>query len=323
MLTGELMGVETDDPLSFTCYEQFEQAVYDQLSHLLKTAVETSSLADELRARYEPVPYMSAMIDGCMEKGLDLAEGGAVYNFITVEGVGFATAADSLAAVKKHVFDEGGITMAQLLEAVKANYEGYELIRQRLVHKSPKYGNDDLYADEIARDYSRYWSKEINRYVSPYTKRRYRAGYLSWNYFINMGPKTAATPDGRKRGEHLGNGVCPSQGADQNGPTAAFKSVANLGFDVVPNGASYTPSFSPGMFRDEEHRRKFGALLRSYEELGGTAMQINVIDRETLLDAQRNPEKYQNLLVRVTGYNAYFVSIGKALQNEIIARTVF
>lgn len=138
-----------------------------------------------------------------------------------------------------------------------------------------------------------------------------------------MGPKTSATPDGRKRGEPLGNGVCPSQGADQNGPTAAFKSVANLGFDVVPNGASYTPSFSPGMFRDEEHRQKFEALLRSYEELGGTAMQINVIDRETLLDAQRNPEKYQNLLVRVTGYNAYFVSIGKALQNEIIARTVF
>jgi len=323
MLTDELVGVETPDPLTFSSYEEFKQAVYDQIRHIIKVAVETYGICDELRARYEPVPYMSALVDGCMEKGMDLAEGGAVYNFITVEGVGFATAADSLTAVKRLVFDEERIKMAELIDAIKANFEGKEKIRQLLVNHAPKYGNDDAHADEIAREFSRFWAREVNRYVSPYTGRRFRAGYLSWNYFINMGPKTAATPDGRRRGEYLSNGVCPTQGADQNGPTAAFKSVANLGFDVVPNGASYTPTFSPALLRDEEHREKFGALLRSYEALGGTAMQINVIDRETLLEAQRNPAKYQNLLVRVTGYNAYFVTIGKALQDEIIARTVF
>jgi len=133
---------------------------------------------------------------------------------------------------------------------------------------------------------------------------------------------TAATPDGRRRGEYLSNGVCPVQGRDKLGPTAAFRSVTKLGFDVIPNGASYTPSFSPASLRDEEHLIKFSALLRAFEELGGTAMQINVIDADLLKDAQKHPENYQNLLVRVTGYNAYFVTIGRALQNEIIARTV-
>lgn len=323
MRSGQLIGSETGEPTGFTSYEEFRAAVWDQLRKIIGQAVETYSMCDELRAKYEPVPYMSAVIDGCMEKGLDLAEGGAVYNFITVEGVGFATAADSLTAVKKLVFDEKKVSLGELIEAIKGNFEGKEKLRQMLINKAPKYGNDDPYADEIARDLSRFWALEVNRHVSPYTGRRFRAGYLSWNYFISFAPDTAATPDGRQRGEHLSNGVCPTQGVDRNGPTAAFKSVAHLGFDVVPNGASYTPSFGPAALRDEEHRSKFAGLLRAYETLGGTAMQINIIDADTLREAQRHPEKYQNLLVRVTGYNAYFVTIGKALQNEIISRTVF
>jgi pyruvate-formate lyase len=138
-----------------------------------------------------------------------------------------------------------------------------------------------------------------------------------------MGQNMAATPDGRKQGDFLSNGVCPTQGMDRKGPTAAFKSVSNLGFETVPNGASYTPSFSPACLRDDEHRGKFASLLRVYEKLGGTAMQINMVNADMLREAQKHPEKYQNLLVRVTGYNAYFTMIGKALQDEIIARTVF
>lgn len=323
METNERIGAETGDPEAFVSFDAFKQATFDQLRHIIKTAVETYGVCDELRATYEPVPYLSAILDGCMEKGQDINAGGAVYNFITVEGVGFATACDSLTAVKKLVFEEKKVSMAELLEGLKANFEGKEKLRQILLNRAPKFGNDDPYADDIARELSRFWAMEVSRYVSPHTGRRFRAGYLSWNYFIAFARSTAATPDGRKRGEALSNAVCPAQGRDRKGPTAAFHSVTKLGFDVVPNGASYTPTFSPASLRDEEHRAKFGALLRAYESMGGTAMQINVIDADTLRRAQRHPEEYQNLLVRVTGYNAYFVTIGRALQNEVIARTVF
>ena len=321
--TGELIGAETGDPLGFDKFDDFKEAVYEQLRTITKTAVETYGISDELRALYEPVPYLSAMVDGCLEKGLDVNAGGAVYNYVTAEGVSFATASDSLTAVKKLVYEDRKVSMAELLEAIRDNFAGKEKLRLTLLNRAPKYGNDDSYADDVARDFSRFWANEVSRHVSPYTGRRFRAGYLSWNYFIAFAPTTAATPDGRRRGEYLSNAVCPGQGRDRNGPTAAFKSVAHLGFDVVPNGASYTPTFSPASLRDAEHRSKFTSLLRAFDLLGGTAMQINIIDAETLRRAQRNPEKYQNLLIRVTGYNAYFVTIGRALQDEIIARTVF
>jgi pyruvate-formate lyase len=138
-----------------------------------------------------------------------------------------------------------------------------------------------------------------------------------------MGQNMAATPDGRKRGGFLSNAACPTQGMDKKGPTAAFNSVTHLDFSTIANGASYTPSFSPAVLRDGEHLKKFADLLRVYEKLGGTAMQINMVDADMLKNAQKHPEGYQNLLVRVTGYNAYFTMIGKALQDEIIARTVF
>jgi len=322
MRTGEQIGEMTPDPTEFRSFEEFEQAYFEQVKQIIKLAVDTYAIADTLRAIYEPVPYLSSLIEGCMEKGRDVNAGGAVYNFITVEGVGFATAADSLTAVKKMVYEKGRISMEELLEAIRSNFQNEERLRQMLMNQAPKYGNDDDYADEVAREISRFWAQEVAKYVSPITGRRFRAGYLSWNYFISFAPFTAATPDGRKRGEYLSNAVCPVQGRDKLGPTAAFKSVTNLGFEVVPNGASYTPSFSPASLRDEEHLMKFSALLRAFEELGGTAMQINVIDADTLKDAQKHPENYQNLLVRVTGYNAYFVTIGRALQDEIIARTV-
>ena len=321
--TGELCGVETPDPATFSSYDEFKQAVFDQVISLLVTAVDTYSICDALRAVYEPVPYLSTLVDGCMEKGTDVNAGGAVYNFVTVEAVGFATAADSITAIKKLVYEDRKISMTKLIDAIKVNFEGHEKLRQILINHAPKFGNDDPYADDVARELSRFWSRETAGHVSSYTGRRFRPGYLSWNYFINFAPKTAATPDGRRRGDPLSNGACPIQGLDRNGPTAAFKSVAHLGFDIVPNGASYTPSFSPALLRDEEHRAKFKALLRAYESLGGTAMQINMIDAETLREAQQHPEQYQNLLVRVTGYNAYFTAIGKGLQDEIIARTVF
>jgi formate C-acetyltransferase len=190
-----------------------------------------------------------------------------------------------------------------------------------LINRAPKIGNDDDYVDSIGRELSRYWSEKVSKQISPATGRRYTAGYLSWNYFIAFAEHTAATPDGRHKGEHLSNAVAPVQGRDMLGPTAAMKSVTHYGFDVIPRGASYTITLNPSVLEGEAQLERLAALLRAYGELGGTSIQINVIDRETLLAAQAEPEKYQNLLVRVTGYNAYFATLGRAIQDEIIART--
>ena len=174
--------------------------------------------------------------------------------------------------------------------------------------------------ENIAREISRYWGEYVFTTVAPASGRRYRGGYLSWNYFISLAPKTAALPSGRLLGSYLSGGVGPSQGADTGGPTASVLSVGKLGLEVHPNGSSHTMSFSPASLRDPEHRDKFAAFLRTYGEVGGTSLMTNVISPETLIEAQKHPEQYRNLLVRVTGYNAYFTTLGKEQQDEIIAR---
>jgi pyruvate formate-lyase/glycerol dehydratase family glycyl radical enzyme len=319
MASGRQIGPRTGDPKRFTSFDQFLNAFKTQLRHMLEEIIRVNDLADAGRARWEPVPYLSALVDGCLDSGKDSNAGGARYNFLTVEGVALATAADSLAAVKKLVFEDHQIRMEQLLEALKANFDGHESLRQTLLSKAPKYGNDNSYADEIAHDVSRFWTEEASRHLSP-TGKRYRGGYLSWNYWVAYAPSTAATPDGRRRGQFLSNAVCPVNGADRQGPTAVIKSVGKLGLETAPNGASHTMSFSPSLLKQPEQRQKLMALLRAYGKVGGTCIQLNVIDAKTLREAQKHPDEYRNLLVRVTGYNAYFVGLGKEIQDEIIAR---
>ncbi|MBN1658937.1 MAG: formate C-acetyltransferase/glycerol dehydratase family glycyl radical enzyme [Anaerolineae bacterium] len=318
--TGEQVGPATGDPRTFTTFDQFLDAVKGQTKAILDLLIEANNLADGGRARFGPTPYVSALVGGCLESGRDVTAGGARHNYLTVEGVALGTVADSLAAVKKLVYDDGAVSMDELVRALDANFEGYEALRQTLLHKAPKFGNDDDYADDLAREFSRYWTEEAFRRVAPDTGKRYRGGYLSWNYWVAYAPKTAATPDGRRRGQFLSNGVCPVNGADRLGPTAVIKSVGHLGLETVPNGASHTMSFSPGMLRTAENRKKLAALLRAYAHAGGTCLQINVVSPDTLRAAQHDPDAYRNLLVRVTGYNAYFVMLGKEIQDEIIAR---
>ena len=319
--TGKQLGPKTGNPLSFDTYEKFLDAVKSQLLNLATLLAECGNLADTLRAKYQPTPYLSALMDDCAINGKDINEGGTVYNFNTMEGMGIATLADSVAAMKKMVFEEKRVTMAELLAALKSNFEGYEELRQLLRTKAPKFGNDDDYVDSIARDLSMFWAEEVIKLNNPYTGRKYRAGYLSWNYYVPLAPLTGATPDGRRRGEFLSGGVGAVQGMDANGPTASIKSVGKLGLETIPNGASHTITLSPSMVRTPEHVAKLAALLRAYNEVGGTALQINVIDAETLRAAQKNPDAYSNLMVRVTGYNAYFTQVGRELQEEIITRT--
>jgi len=317
------LGPRTGDPKRFKTFQQFKQAYLTQLGALLDQFIEAACQADALRAEYEPTPFLSAMVRGCAESGKDVTAGGAEHGFITVEGVAFATAVDSLAAVKKLVFDEKRATMGELTKALKQNFKGHEPLRQMLIRRAPKYGNDDPEADEIARELNDFFASKVIKTTSPATGRRFRAGYLSWNYWVLYATSTAATPDGRPRGTYLSNGICPVTGVDHKGPVAVARSVYHVDLQKVPNGASHTITFNPVMARTEKGRQNLKAFLRAYGIEGGSALQINMIDPETLRRAQKAPDQYSNLLVRVTGYNAYFTTLGKEIQDEIISRESF
>jgi len=320
LLTGKRIGSRTGNPASFSSFDQVVTACKQQMDAGLKRIIDLASEADRIRATYEPTPYLSLLVDGCIDKGRDVTAGGAIYNFITIEGVGLATTIDSLAAIRELIFRKQAITMERLIQGLKNDFKDDEVLRQMLINKAPKYGNNDLDTDQLGQEISEHWSKQALNFVSPATGRRFRAGYLSWNYWISYAPLTAATPDGRRRMEALSNGVCCVNGSDHDGPTSAIQSVGNVGFTYIPNGGSHTMSFNPSLLRDDEHREKFKALLKTYIDKGGTALQINMISPEVLKDAQMNPDQYPNLLVRVTGYNAYFVDLGRAIQDEIIRR---
>jgi len=314
------LGPRTGNPCHFTSFEQFFDAYKRQLLSLIDRILDSAIQADYIRAKFENTPLLSALVDGCAEKGKDVSAGGPELNHITVEGVAFATAVDSLSAVKWLVFEEKRVKMKELIKAIKANFEGYEKLRQMLIHRAPKFGNDDDRADQIAYELNKFWSEEVFKRTSPATGRRFRAGYLSWNYWILYAVPTSATPDGRKRGTYLSNGICPVTGVAHKGPTSIARSVYKMGLETVPNGASLTLSFNPSLVRDEMGKKNLARFLRGFMKEGGSCLQVNIVDPDTLREAQKNPEPYRNLLVRVTGYNAYFTSLGKEVQDEIIAR---
>jgi formate C-acetyltransferase len=322
------MGPKTGEARNFKSFDEFYAAFTEQTRFIIKKIIELYNEGDRVRAEFLPSPYLSCLVKGCAEKGKDITQGGAEIRFVTVEGVTFATTIDSLLAVKYLVYDTRACTMAELISALKDNWEGRGILQAKAKNKAPKYGRDDSAADELARKFMEFWSQEVQKYKSP-SGHQYRGGMLSWNYWVSDGYILCASPDGRRRGQFLSNAICPSTGVDINGPTANSNSVGHaLGdrdeqgrhVNYLPNGTSHTITMSPSLMRDNERRSKFKAFLRGYIENGGTALQINVLDPETLKDAQKNPEEYRHLLVRVTGYNAYFTSIGRELQNEIIER---
>lgn len=325
-------GPRTGDATRFRTWDEFWHAYVEQTRYILRRCVDLYEMTESLRAELAPTPYLSCLVRGCAEKGLDITRGGAELSFTTVEAVTFATTVDSLLAIKYLVFDARKCTMAELIAALRDNWKGHESLQAWARFRAPKFGRDDDAADTVARNVMTVWTEETWKHTTRSTGRRFRPGMLSWNYWVGDGYIMAASADGRPQGQFLSNAICPSNGADIAGPTANANSVGkalsgNLEAgdwgdfrNLLPNGASHTMTFSPGLLRDREHREKFKAFLRGYCRNGGTALQVNVIDAETLKDAQRHPENYRHLLVRVTGYNAYFTSIGRELQDEVIAR---
>jgi len=329
---SELDAPKTGEPNTFKTFEDFYKAFVVQTKYLIKKIVELYDLSSNIRAEFSPTPYLSCLVRGCAEKGLDITQGGAELNFVTIEGVTFATTVDSLLAIKYLVYDKKICDFETLIKALKANWKGYETLQATAKNKAPKFGRDDDEADELAERFMKDWSDEVWKYRTTGTNAQFRGGMLSWNYWIGSGYILPASPDGREHGQFLSNAICPVNGADINGPTSNANSVGKaLGgsgeggdfgkwFNCLPNGASHTITLSPSLMRDTEHKAKLKSFLKGYIQNGGTALQINILDADMLRDAQKHPEEYRNLLVRVTGYNAYFTSVGKELQNEIIAR---
>ena len=324
---------KTGDPRDFKTFGEFYNAFETQMRAHIQRSVELYNIGDMLRSKYSPVPYTSIFFKGCAESGKDVVSGGPEILFCTIEGVTFASTVDSLLAIKYLVYDNQYCTMDELITALQADWQGWEILQARAKNQAPKYGRNDDEADALALRVMNCWTDEAWKHRTEYSNEQFRGGMLSWNYWVTYAGILFSSPDGRKRGQFLSNAICPANGTDINGPTSNTNSVgAAMGgrdpergdyldyLSNLPNGASHTITFSPAMLRDPAHKQKFKAFLRGYAENGGTALQINILDPEMLRDAQENPEDYRSLLVRVTGYNAYFTSIGRELQNEIIAR---
>lgn len=325
-------GPRTGDSSHFGTFEDFWSAYEKQTSYIIARTVNLYEKSEGIRARFIRTPYLSCLVRGCAEKRRDVTQGASEIALVTMEAVTFATTVDSLLAIKYLVFDNKKCTMSELVDALRNNWEGHAVLEALAKNKAPKYGRDDDEADSMALRVMECWTKETWKHRTVSTNRQFRPGMLSWNYWAGDGFVMAASPDGRARGQFLSNAICPSNGADTKGPTANANSVGKvLGgknengdwqdfVNLLPNGASHTITFNPSLTSDTEHRKKFKTFLRGYIENGGTALQINMIDPGMLRDAQEHPQDYRHLLVRVTGYNAYFTSIGRELQNEVIAR---
>jgi len=317
--TGKQIGLRTGDPQQFGSFEQLFEAFRRQVNHLIDVKMRGNNIIERLYATYMPAPFLSILIDDCIAKGQDYHDGGPRYTTNYIQGVGIGTITDALAAIKYHIYDRKTLAMGELLAALKANFEGREPLRQTLLHKTPKYGNDDDYADEIMRAvFETYFEAVDGR---PNTKGgKYRVNLLPTTVHVYFGSVMGATPDGRKAGLPLSEGISPVQGVDRQGPTAVLKSAAKMDHGRT-GGTLLNMKFTPALLEGEDGLDNLTQLIRTYFRLDGHHIQFNVVDAETLRKAKTRPEEYQNLIVRVAGYSDYFVDLGEALQNEIIERT--
>lgn len=318
--TNEKIGVETGDPTNFQSFDEVMEAFKKQLEWFVNLKVIGNNIIERIFARHMPVPFQSILIDDCIERGRDYNNGGAKYNTSYIQGTGLGTLTDCLSAIKYNVFDQKEIDFKDLLKACRDDFKGqHEIVRQILLNKTPKYGNDNDYADNIARELVEIYFEALDG-RSNTRGGRYRVNLLPTTVHIYFGKLCGATTDGRKAGKPLSEGVSPSQGADRQGPTAVIKSVTK--WDHTKTGGTLlNMKFSPQVLRTKRDLKKMAGLIRTFFQLGGHHIQFNIINKEVLRDAQKHPEDYRNLLVRVAGYSDYFVSLHKELQNEIISRT--
>lgn len=321
-LTGELLGVETGDPRDFKSFEDLKDAVKKQMAYFVRLLVIENHIVDLVQSETTPHILASTIIPGCIEHGKDITQGGAYYHWTPPYGAGIATASDSLSAIKSMVFDEKRISMDTLLNALDTNFEGMEgeKIRQILLH-APKYGNDDDRADEQVRFVSDAFYDELEKYPTM-RGQHFVGGFFVLSGTVPFGRRTGATADGRKARAPISDSIAPTNGADQNGPTSVLCSASKIDHGRCTGGNILNIKFTPSALESAGNFEKFSSLLKTYLcDLKGFEVQVNVVSEEMLRNAQKTPEEYRDLIIRVAGYSARFIELSKDIQDDIIART--
>ena len=316
--TGKQIGITTGEPLNFKDFDEFFKAFSKQVKHFVDIKIKGNLIIERIWAK-NPAPFLSILIEDCIKNGKDYNDGGAKYNTSYIQVVGMGSITDCLTSIKYNVFEKDNVSMEELLNALDNNFNGYDIIQQKLINKTPKYGNDDDYADSITVKVFEMVYNTINN--RPNTRGGvHRINLLPTTVHIYFGQVTGATPDGRNAHTPLSEGISPVQGMDVNGPTAVIKSAAKIDH-LKTGGTLLNQKFTPHFFSDQNRIKQLANLIRAYFKMDGHHMQFNVISVETLRAAQTNPEKFRSLIVRVAGYSDYFNNLVPDLQDEIIRRT--
>ncbi len=319
-MTGEQMGLPEKPSREFVSYEEVEKAFYRQFANLCKHSVIATIEAQKLHQEMVPRPFLSSCIESCLETGKDLSQGGAKYNVgPVITGIGLAVASNSLAVIKKLVFEDRETTMEELDRALSADWEGYEELRKK-AREVPKYGNDDEYVDEIAIKMANWYYQEIHQYKDVFGS-PFNTAFMGISNYIPMGRVLAATPCGRKNGEPSSEGVSPYVGSDKSTPLAAMRSAAKVNQEIHSGGTLLNLRLNHELVATRRGQANLGAMIQAFFALGAFHVQFNTLSSEVLRRAQEKPEDYKDLLVRVAGYSTQFVNLSKSMQDAIIART--
>jgi pyruvate formate-lyase/glycerol dehydratase family glycyl radical enzyme len=312
-------GLQTGYLFEMESFEQVKESFKTQLEYIMDWQFSVNNIMEHVGFSIMPVPMASATMDGCMENGRDMMHGGAKYNSTGTAILGIGTVIDSLSAIKYMVYDKKLCAARKLYDAIMENWDGHELLRQRIINEVPRYGNGDPYADELATWVADLYTSRTNSYKGP--RGGYRAGIYSAGAHVLHGYQTYATPDGRRNGQPISDSASPSQGMVKNGPTGIARSILALNPSNFGNGLQFNMKFHPSSLQGEEGTEKMKQFIWSFFEQGGMQLQYNVVDAETLRQAQENPDEHRDLVVRVAGFSAYFVELYEDLQNEIITRS--
>lgn len=318
-VSGRQLGLRLGGAEDFHSYEELLDAYHRQIDYFLDIKVTGSNLIESIYANYMPVPFLSVITNDCIARGKDYNAGGARYNTSYIQGVGIGTVTDSLAAIKYQVYDQKRVAMKDLLRALREDFANDPQILNLVKNFSPKYGNDDDYADGIMQEIFRYYQKAVTGRPNQ-RGGQYRVNMLPTTCHVYFGEVMLASANGRRAHKPVSEGISPDKGADTNGPTAVLRSCAKMDH-LITGGTLLNQKFTPSVLAGEEGLRQLANLIRTYFNMDGHHIQFNVIDRQTLLDAQAHPEEYKDLIVRVAGYSDHFRNLSKALQDEIIART--
>lgn len=313
------LGIKTGDAREFKSYDELFNAFKSQLNHFVDIKVKGNNVIERIYSKHMPAPLMSVIVDDCIKNAKDYNAGGARYNTKYIQGVGIGTITDSLTSIKYNIFDKKKFNMEELLNALSDNFEGHEAIYNMVVNKTPKYGNDDDYADELMQDVFNSFYNEVTGRISPMGA-QYRINMLPTTCHVYFGEVMGASANGRLSQKPLSEGISPEKGGDTNGPTAVIKSCSKMDH-LKTGGTLLNQRFAPAVVQGEDGLDNMANLVRAYFNMDGHHIQFNVFDKNVLLAAQKNPEEYKDLIVRVAGYSDHFNNLSRALQDEIIGRT--